>query len=945
MAKKDRLIKSKSIYTIKKKHTSTNVGDIFENDYVTIIPNDGIYDADMALFSESNFKYRIRTENNGKKRHIRNEFIKNGDKDSFTYGDLVNIVPSEESKIVLKPNYSSLSDFAYYGSAKELLKATINDIIYRFPGGLSYYDDFGPVIEVEGKKYFVISNEFEIDCWSLPGDIINGTIKNPLRYLALSYADYNLTEPPVITINGNCLSSIIGNVELNVNDNKIKLFIYLNKEGKKILLSEEKGTGVIIQPKQEIIDKFWDTLDDFERVLLNRNTTPVYKAVLETPFFTEDGYFYENKSYIWPTVGNDGFTPDLTSGAFQMYLNSLLSLADFHDTYNTDNIWRVMTHESIKNLDWTFKSNEDDLSEFDTTGIGAMIRLYGRLFDDIKRSADNLKSTISISYDEKNNIPDYFLTDVVENNGWQAKHVAPFGNDVTENDGTFIKSGKTCSYVNCAFLRRLGLSSNYIQSMKGTRRGIESILNLFGYTEESRNKTTDTKGTYSITEYVGIVSSAISASDISTIRSTIYYDYADEVDIPDITRGYPIALVMPTTEEDEEIPTIPEGSYIVPWFDKTKEYDYPFYFQGKGGWGKVNSKTLNLSSEITTATTLNSSDISIYGETKPYMKFALDISDMLNIDNLELKDNTICYVLDITTIMQQYTVKPGETLDDCSNYFILKNKDLSSYCGFVDNDLYYCYGWKNIPKSDINNCVGDGARVVYLESLNDTNKGNNPHTGYGEYDDGEDYLHHFENLFEGAVSDGLFDIIENSTTPIIGFSDATVTTEQQLYKKLVNSGFGFDIKEVVDNKKCAYYGDVLNQNSSLEAIEGETDITWNYPDDLKNFNPEEIDIPDDSVLDESQANGLINVKKLVINFNIDGDMDFKNYIQNVVLKYLEPMIPSTSILEYRFDNEPVSSGVYYNNSNKGNYTQINNVHAVYLDETENNPDEVVWGKL
>jgi hypothetical protein len=59
MAKKDKLIKNKSIYTIKKKHASLTDSIIYENDYITIIPNDGIYDDEMALFSESNFKYLI----------------------------------------------------------------------------------------------------------------------------------------------------------------------------------------------------------------------------------------------------------------------------------------------------------------------------------------------------------------------------------------------------------------------------------------------------------------------------------------------------------------------------------------------------------------------------------------------------------------------------------------------------------------------------------------------------------------------------------------------------------------------------------------------------------------------------------------------------------------------------------------------------------------------
>ena len=113
---------------------------------------------------------------------------------------------------------------------------------------------------------------------------------------------------------------------------------------------------------------------------------------------------YEEKSYIWPTVGNDGFTPDMTTGAFQGYLESLISLASFHDEYDSDNIWRMMTHESIKNMDWTYtnKNNEEIEGDIENNGISSMIRIYGRQFDDIKLYADSIKNMINISYNEKN---------------------------------------------------------------------------------------------------------------------------------------------------------------------------------------------------------------------------------------------------------------------------------------------------------------------------------------------------------------------------------------------------------------------------------------------------------------------------------------------------------------------------------------------------------------
>lgn len=42
--------------------------------------------------------------------------------------------------MILKPMYHSLGDFAYYGSAVELVRASIDDIIKRFPAELYFSD-------------------------------------------------------------------------------------------------------------------------------------------------------------------------------------------------------------------------------------------------------------------------------------------------------------------------------------------------------------------------------------------------------------------------------------------------------------------------------------------------------------------------------------------------------------------------------------------------------------------------------------------------------------------------------------------------------------------------------------------------------------------------------------------------------------------------------------
>lgn len=939
MAKKDRLIKSKSIYTIKKQHALTNDATIYENDHITIIPNDGIYDDEMALFSESNFKYRIRTEKNEKKRHVRGEYVKpDGSEDDFwTLEDLSATTETEESKIVLKPNYTSLKDFAYYGSAVELIKATVNDIIQRFPGGIMNYPaevkDIAPKVKIGDKEYTLLSNEFEIDCWTGGETIASADVKNPMRVLAASYMNYvdktgkALTAPPEFESASTCPNSIIGYTTFAGN----KFPVYMDAEGKKYLL--DNGSEIDLKPKQEIIDAFWDSLDDFERVLLNRDTTPIYKATFETPYSDETGYYYKNKSYIWPTI--DGFTPDISTGNFQGYLASLVNLATFHDEYDSDNIWRMMTHESIKNLNWTFTSEKDgmdvDMSDIDSEGIGAMIRIYGRQFDDIKRYADNIKTSNSISYDEKNNMPDYFLSDTVENDGWEAQNTTPFVGESTDSLSGYT-SGKTSAFVNSSFLRRLALSSDYIQSMKGTRRGIETLLGLFGYIATSAE--TSTKGEFSIKEYVAIISSALPYTEAYTIR-TMGGDYVNVDEETNFMKGYPVAVVKPATSGESK-----ESSYyLVPWYDKNQAYDYPFYFQGNGGWGKRAEKILSNGKRLTNDL------VDIYGETQPYMKYATTIEDMLSFDYTTLVEDTVCYVTDISTIDKDYIPSQSDKgKKDFSNYFILKNKILAGYCGFVNNDLYNCYGWRNIYKSEIENLYGDGPKVAYLESLIADYKGNNPHVGYGQYDDGEEYLYQYQNLFNGMFKDGKFDYLEQSTETIGGLNK----TGKEIYERLSAGDYGFKLAEVEDNKKCNYYIDRTNTESRLEPLSGTTadNIEWLYPSGLSGFNPEKItvkqeDIKDNTggILDESQANGLINIKKLVINFGVSGDTDMIKYLQTVVFKYLEQMIPSTAILEYRFDGKGPNAKSIETQDPSGAFSFIRTAHAV-LDES--NENTIIW---
>ena len=492
MARRDQYIISKTDFVLRDKHAVTNIGTIYENDHMTIVPDDGMYDTDRAMFSDSNFKFRVRTDANNKKKHFAGNWVETDDGEEYwSEGDCSATTITPETKIVIKPDYSSVKEFAYYGSAQELIKASIRDVLLKYPGGLYFLADEHRMVKVDGETYYVVSNEFGIDIWT-PG-INPDSVENPMKYLSASYDKYYvgesdsfLTGVTITQSSAACLNTIIAETTIGSRT----FYTYLTDTMDHIILSKRKGVRgrPIIRVPETEFQKAYEKLDDFSKVLLNLDSKPIFKAKLETPYFDGQGYYMTYKDYTWPSVSTSDmsfFTPDMTSAFFDAYVSQLMELAEFHDEFDSDNIWRMLTHDSIKNLDWTFRSDSIDgmfdNTDFDSTRMKAALELCGRQFDDIKRYADNIKYSNTITYDEKDNVPDYFLTDSVDNDGWDAYHVGPSSDNSLKSPVLYsglTYSGKSSSDANTSFLRRLAINSDYIQSfltMKITHTGTTSI--------------------------------------------------------------------------------------------------------------------------------------------------------------------------------------------------------------------------------------------------------------------------------------------------------------------------------------------------------------------------------------------------------------------------------------------------------------------------------------
>lgn len=928
--------KVKSDYiALKKAKQKTAKGDIFERDIMTINPLEDLFTPGQdVIHSDSNFKFSIRTDQDASKKHTKNGWLLNAnDNEIWTLNDVDSSPVSDESEIRIKPDYSSLRDFAYYGSAVEMVRATVNHVIQYFPAELYFTGE-----EFEGDStYYVVSNQFGIN---VDIDYIDeAKLDNPYRYLCLHAGNYDVISGSTIysgttkekfveNKNYKCGNGVLGTVNIDYNTNgKFELTVYMYNNQKYILYQKANYHKSSIRPCIEIQNEYFETIDDFESILLNRKTKPLYKAIFETPFETDEGNKYTMESYIWPNINN--WNPLIEGISYESYINALVNLASFHDEYDSNIIWRMLTHEAIKNLDWTFlRKNEDtveDLSQIDSSKIEAFLQLYGRQFDGLKRYIDTIKSVNKVSYDEKDNIPNYLLTDTVELGGFDAVLPISTGKtDVLSNN--FFPSARTEGYsevdTNNYFMRVLKINEHYLNSIKGTRFGIETILRLLGIRENE----------YQINEFVAVasgISEQCTFSDELSLGDS-FYPRAQGVKYPSIKDVISINLNKSDLTIDDYdtyldgIAVKPfrcmkdedETYYAIPWYENGKHYDGDWYFQSKGGWGKTKKKKIK--NKVVEGSSVEQIDgVSfIYEESESYLKFAENTREMKGFFKSEIYSGMMCYVTDLSDWTDFDEVMH-------SHYFVLVDDD---NIGVID--LSGNTGWKNILIDEIKNAnTEDGKKVLYLENITETTEGNNPHISNGFYDDGIDYLEHMNQIFKYQLEQGDEGLVRFSLTDKMKIADCYVFGIDSSYSALT-----------CDNRKCDYYYNPLivtssacclstGSTSGTSVLEETEKISQGIISDFYSAtteakiydynsgttyskNPEN---GDENA--EPAANSVINVKNIEIKFidtpkNQSGETVsihltdcWQTYITDVVMNYVEQMLPSTTIFKWWFTSD------------------------------------------
>ena len=865
MAKK-KLFKSKGNFTIKRLHQSGNYGKIFERDYTTVSNTYSNSSGQIPIYTSPSFKLTVRGGINEQKKYHSSNWINNPQSCNPSNSNIWTLAcmptpNNDDSKIVLKPNKSQLTDYVCYGSAYELIKASLSDIILKFPGELYISDTtFGDLglfdsgmLDVNSvlyknnssfKDYYVVENPFAIDI--IQSIKPENTKASPLRYICETQYDYTIIDDNgEIIVDGNELKKWnednpnemtrkkLWNVRYPSDDKNclvngdliasacfwdgiirlicIECFYF---EGDIIYLSKYNN-GFRIRPNKQKINEFFIGLDDFEKILLNPDTN--YTANFDTYIENEEkGWYSINKSYKWP-IDNGEWNLAVNGRAYSEYIQQLTVLANGYDTLFTDAIWNNMTHEAISNMDLTKKINSYEDVIYNPAKMRKFLNVIGRQFDEIKKYIDNIKNTNTVSYDGNQNIPDYFIPDVLNLSGWETKSILNnISDDIrTETMYESRAMGYKASDANNEFMKRLKLNSKNILSSKGTKRSIEDLLAIFGFHSTDwiikYHKTPSSeqlKKSYILKQYVYVANGYNDNVNPNNITNEVkkINQLKDNYSIDDINninshyneyQGIPVTEVM-----------FGDKIQLIPWFDKNSTYDNDMYFQMKGGWSR-NEGTADETSK--------------YEYTVSKTKFVYNFEDLYEITYNNLNEGDIYYV----------------------------NND-NTYYKLIDIDNHdSIYGWKGISPKEKNE----------IESIIDNNKGNNPHQG--NYDGGQSYFNLMRNFFSASEFNNAIDSeIENK------------------------NNYGFKIKRQEDNIKTICYNNNTQFLDDYNGLRGKMTVSsYNFFDEINS--PKEL-----------YGLSVINSKE----FHIVFDITYRDFIENDVLPYLKQIIPSTAIFSYSFEN-------------------------------------------
>jgi hypothetical protein len=503
------------IKVVNKRDGKTAVGTSFRN-----IPSETIFSfGDFSV--ETNFSTRVIKNYS----NTISSFVKPITLETLNISQVDSLkIKNYTTDVKLNVQVSDLGSYVKYGSLKELLRVSVENIINEYPSSLyiNYQLTNGTVFSVYNYSYDQNNDQatFLIPSSSIEntfGLVINQGNEqlpqdNPLRNLNISYANYIVWRPEtpddnnhnVIAFTG--VSSTFPYIKLVVNGNPFP----------ELSASTQTFVKYHVKPAPLYFNKFYEDLSRLEKYMVADKFDVGYSMILKKPILLENGgVSYSNQEIIWPTT--DGYNINIVGASYEKLLQDLGDLGDEYDKFKTDTVARFLVPQSLLLYD----STQDEK-------MSKLLRVYGRNFDNIKVYIDAIANINTLTYDKKNNVPDVLVKNFAKTLGWNVTTL------VTDDDllNSFFSTTEikvddyTPPEVDIELWRRIIINTNYLFKAKGTRHALKAMFLMVGIPEPFID----------IKEYIYTVDKVINPS-----TQTISLADLPSASLPYNNEGYPIA--------------------------------------------------------------------------------------------------------------------------------------------------------------------------------------------------------------------------------------------------------------------------------------------------------------------------------------------------------------------------------------------------------------------
>ena len=511
-------------------------------------------------------------------------------KDEADNRDAVAIIKRNSSnKAVINFDVSDVTTFTQYGSLNERFKVAVKNILKTFPAAItvnklaSDYSTSSTAVNIlfdpfENETNFDIditrmSNPFAIEFTTTGMLFFSGATQgvDEIRNMTKEFGEYS------VFIDGNEFKVI------DLTPSTTNLTGLLNVTARGDVFSGLTNTinEFQLRPNTYKTEEIFDKMEDVEKFILNRKSTPKYTAEFKTLRESNKGKLTQTISTLtWPTV--DSWNIVSVDDVFVRYLTKLYDIADTYDTHKTNLISRFLTTGALKEFD-----TEEQMFE-------KVIQLYGRSFDEIKKYIDGIAYMTNVTYDSVSNIPDILLKNLAQLLGWGTPNsinevdiVQALFNRGGNKEFSGVSDNSTPVELDIELYRKILMNTAYLFKSKGTRKSIEFLLRLIGAPE----------GLIEFNEHVYIAGKKINMDKFNMkLNSFSGGTYTEEVPVitdtfivqPQIQNFPPVFTTAYTysTEIITRHVSARRGDYPVDDFGypKLPKFSKDGYFQTGAGW-------------------------------------------------------------------------------------------------------------------------------------------------------------------------------------------------------------------------------------------------------------------------------------------------------------------------------------------------------------------------